>query len=81
VYYILRKNVYNNNNVCKSLGDIFGGNFYYQPWNVLGHMIPGLFLLLLFWNKKEELAIIELFLAGILPVREESYNQTLLDSI
>ena len=29
-------------------------------------MIPGLFLLLFFWNKKEELAIIELFLAGIL---------------
>jgi hypothetical protein len=57
---------YNNNNICKSLGEIFGGNLYYQPWNVVGHMIPGLFLLLFFWNKKEELAIIELFLAGIL---------------
>ena len=57
---------YNNNSICKSLGEIFGGNFYYQPWNVLGHMIPGLFLLLYFRSKKEELAIIELFLAGIL---------------
>src|SRR5437879_9845246 len=57
---------YNNNSICKSLGEIFGGNIYYQPWNVLGHMIPGLFLLLYFRSKKEELAIIELFLAGIL---------------
>jgi hypothetical protein len=57
---------YNDNSICKSLGEIFGGNLYYQPWNVLGHMIPGLFLLLYFRSKKEELAIIELFLAGIL---------------
>ncbi|MGC2571706.1 MAG: hypothetical protein WA364_09365 [Candidatus Nitrosopolaris sp.] len=57
---------YNDNNTCKSLGQIFGGDLYYQPWNVIGHIIPGLFLLLYFWSKKEELAIIELFIAGIL---------------
>jgi len=55
-----------NNDICKSLGQIFGGDLYYQPWNVFGHMIPGLFLLLYFRSKKEELAIIELFIAGIL---------------
>jgi len=60
---------YNDNNICKSLGQIFGGeksDLYYQPWNVIGHIIPGLFLLLYFWSKKGELAIIELFIAGIL---------------
>ena len=57
---------HSNNDICKSLGDIFGGDLYYQPWNVFGHMIPGLFLLLYFRSKKEELAIIELFIAGIL---------------
>ena len=45
---------------------MFGGDPKYQPWNIVGHMIPGLFLLLYFMSKKEELAIIELFLAGIL---------------
>jgi hypothetical protein len=57
---------YNDNNTCKSLGQIFGGNLVYQPWNVIGHIIPGLFLLLYFRSQKEELAIIELFIAGIL---------------
>jgi hypothetical protein len=57
---------YNDNSICKSLGDIFGGDLKYQPWNIFGHIIPGLFMLLYFKSKKEELAIIELFLAGIL---------------
>jgi hypothetical protein len=57
---------YNDNSICKSLGQIFGGDLKYQPWNVFGHIIPGLFMLLYFRSKKEELAIIELFIAGIL---------------
>jgi hypothetical protein len=57
---------YNNNTICKSVGEIFGGDLKYQPWNIFGHIIPGLFLLLYFRSKKEELAIIELFIAGIL---------------
>jgi len=55
-----------NNNTCVSVGQIFGGDLKYQPWNIFGHMIPGLFLLFYFRSKKEELAIVELFLAGIL---------------
>ena len=57
---------YNDNSICKSLGQIFGGDLKYQPWNIAGHIIPGLFMLLYFRSKKEELAIIELFIAGIL---------------
>src|SRR5215472_6558755 len=56
----------NNKNTCVSVGQMFGGDLKYQPWNIVGHMIPGLFLLLYFWSKRGELAIIELFLAGIL---------------
>jgi hypothetical protein len=56
----------NNQKTCVSVGQMFGGDPKYQPWNIVGHMIPGLFLLLYFMSKKEELAIIELFLAGIL---------------
>lgn len=41
-------------------GDLFGGNEYYQPWNVIGHLIPGLFLVL--WSPKK----VELFVAGAL---------------
>jgi len=55
-----------NKKPCVSVGQMFGGDPKYQPWNIVGHMIPGLFLLLYFMSKKEELAIIELFLAGIL---------------
>jgi hypothetical protein len=60
---------YNDKNLgytCKSVGDIFGGDLKYQPWNIIGHIIPGLFMLFYFRSKKEELAIVELFLAGIL---------------
>jgi hypothetical protein len=60
---------YNDKNVgyaCKSVGEIFGGDLKYQPWNIIGHIIPGLFMLFYFRSKKEELAIVELFLAGIL---------------
>jgi len=42
------------------VGDLFGGNAYYQPWNVIGHLIPGLFLVWLTPKK------VELFVAGAL---------------
>jgi hypothetical protein len=29
--------------ICKSIGAIFGGNMYYQAWNVFGHLIPSVF--------------------------------------
>ncbi len=45
---------------CKPIGEIFGGNQSYQPWNVAGHFIPGLFLL--FFKPRKW----ELFLAGFL---------------
>jgi hypothetical protein len=32
---------------CKSIGEIFGGNQVYQPWNITGHLIPTLFMLFL----------------------------------
>ncbi len=50
-----------NKEVCTSIGEIFGGNMFYQPWNVIGHFLPGLFLALLFKEKK-----LELFVAGAL---------------
>jgi hypothetical protein len=56
----------NDRSVCKSVGEIFGGDSKYQPWNIIGHIIPGLFFLFYFRSKKEELAIVELFLAGVL---------------
>ena len=43
-----------------SIGDMFGGDLIYQPWNVIGHCIPGLFLVL--WTPKR----LELFIAGAL---------------
>lgn len=33
--------------VCKDIGNILGRNSIYQPWNIIGHCIPGLFLLLI----------------------------------
>jgi hypothetical protein len=42
------------------VGKIFGGDQFYQPWNVVGHLIPGLFLV--WWTPKK----IELFVAGAL---------------
>jgi len=47
--------------ICTSVGAIFGGNAIYQPWNIIGHFLPGLFLALLFKEKK-----LELFIAGAL---------------
>lgn len=46
---------------CTSVGTIFGGNQFYQPWNIIGHFLPGLFMALLFKEKK-----LELFVAGAL---------------
>jgi hypothetical protein len=47
---------------CKVLavGKLFGGDLNYQPWNVIGHLIPGLFLVL--WTPKK----VELFVAAAL---------------
>ena len=39
---------------------MFGGDQIYQPWNVVGHLIPGLFLV--WWTPKK----VELFVAGAL---------------
>jgi hypothetical protein len=41
-------------------GKIFGGNLIYQPWNIIGHLIPGLFLLLTLPDK------FEIFIAAFL---------------
>jgi len=41
-------------------GELFGGNVIYQPWNILGHFIPALFMLLFFPKK------IEMFVAAFL---------------
>lgn len=42
------------------VGVLAGGDKYYQTWNIIGHFIPGLFMLLLDPRK------IEYFLAGFL---------------
>jgi hypothetical protein len=42
------------------VGKMFGGDQIYQPWNVIGHLIPGLFLV--WWTPKK----VELFIAGAL---------------
>lgn len=42
------------------IGALFGGDHIYQPWNIIGHFIPGLFMLMLDPRK------IEYFLAGFL---------------
>lgn len=43
-----------------SIGSILGGDQIYQPWNVIGHLIPGLFLV--WWTPKR----LELFVVGAL---------------
>lgn len=32
---------------CLSIGEVFGGNHIYQPWNIAGHLIPALFMFFL----------------------------------
>lgn len=46
--------------VILPVGNLFGGDLSYQPWNVIGHLIPGLFLV--WWTPKK----VELFVAGAL---------------
>lgn len=46
--------------VILPVGQMFGGDQLYQPWNVIGHLIPGLFLVWLTPKK------VELFVAGAL---------------
>jgi hypothetical protein len=36
-------NLSDSSQICKSIGAIFGGNMYYQAWNVFGHLIPSVF--------------------------------------
>jgi hypothetical protein len=48
------------NCVILPVGNLFGGDLSYQPWNVIGHLIPGLFLV--WWTPKK----VELFVAGAL---------------
>jgi hypothetical protein len=52
----------NCNEKCKviAVGTLFGGDLNYQPWNVIGHLIPGMFLVL--WTPKK----VELFVAAAL---------------
>ena len=50
----------NSSKICISIGEILGGNEYYQPWNIIGHCIPALLLLTIFPKK------FELFIASIL---------------
>jgi hypothetical protein len=49
-----------NRCIILPVGKIFGGDQIYQPWNVVGHLIPGLFLV--WWTPKK----VELFVAGAL---------------
>lgn len=44
---------------ANGIGDDMGGNIKYQSWNIVGHMIPGLFMFLTYRK-------LELFLAGVL---------------
>jgi len=43
-----------------TIGEMLGGNMIYQPWNIIGHLIPTLFLM--FYNRKK----LELALVGFL---------------
>ena len=47
-------------NICKDIGQILGDNSIYQPWNIIGHCLPGLFLICMIPKKWE------LFIVGIL---------------
>ena len=60
--YCPESNATGCNENCKpiSIGQMFGGDSIYQPWNVIGHCIPGLFLL--WWTPKK----FELFVVSVL---------------
>jgi hypothetical protein len=45
---------------CADVGEILGNNRIYQPWNIVGHSLPGIFLLLMMPKRWE------LFVAGLL---------------
>lgn len=45
---------------ANGIGDAMGGNMIYQTWNIIGHCIPGLFMLIWFPRR------FELFIAGVL---------------
>jgi hypothetical protein len=46
-----------------NVGKLFDNNSLYQPWNIIGHFIPGLFLLL-FLPKKIELVIVGVLISS-----------------
>ena len=48
---------------CMYVGKLFNNNSLYQPWNIIGHFIPGLFLLL-FLPKKIELVIVGVLISS-----------------
>jgi len=48
---------------CLYVGKLFGDNSIYQPWNIIGHFLPGLFLLL-FLPKKIELVIVGVLISS-----------------
>jgi hypothetical protein len=51
-----------NTQSCIPIGDIFGGNLLYQPWNVAGHAIPLAFIYV-FHKKKFEYPLAGLLLS------------------
>lgn len=43
--------------ICKPIGEALGHNNLYQTWNIMGHMIPSLFIFLYF--RKIELLLVK----------------------
>jgi hypothetical protein len=51
----------NEQEVCKPIGEALGHNNLYQTWNIIGHLIPSLFLFLYF--RKIELLFVSLLIS------------------
>ena len=47
-----------------TIGEMLGGNMIYQPWNVIGHIIPALFLVL-YKTSKLEVAIAAILISTV----------------
>jgi hypothetical protein len=52
-------------NDCKSIGQIFGGNQSYQVWNIAGHFIPGV-IMLVFRPMRIELVFVGFLISTII---------------
>jgi hypothetical protein len=50
----------------ENLGKNFGGNKGYQSWNIMGHIIPGLFVVLFYIGTKHWKSAFELSIVGFL---------------